>query len=258
MTAPAITVANVSYTYPDGRQAIREVSLRLGEGESLGLIGPNGAGKTTLLSIIAGLSQPQTGAVEIFSRTFDGKQDAELRRRLGFVFQESEDQLFSSTVFDDVAFGPLNFGLPLDDVRSRVEEALRQVGLEGFGDRVPHHLSSGERQKVAIATVLSYRPDVLMLDEPTSDLDPRSRHDLVHLLRATSQARIVASHDLEFVLRTCQRVMLLDEGSVITEGITAEIFGNHDLLKEHGVEAPLGLRGLDAAELRQLLEDEGE
>jgi cobalt/nickel transport system ATP-binding protein len=254
----AITVSGLSYTYPDGRRAIDRVSFRLGAGESIGLIGPNGAGKTTLFHLIAGLLPPGEGSIRIFGKTFDGKDDARVRRHLGFVFQETEDQLFSPTVFDDVAFGPLNFGQPLEGVRRQVAEALRQVGLEGFEERVPHHLSSGERRRVAIATVLSYRPDVLILDEPSSDLDPRGRRELVKLLRATSQARIIASHDLEFILRTCERVLVIDGGRLQAEGPTAEVLCNGSLLEAHGLLAPLGLRHLEPGELLALLDGEEE
>lgn len=253
----AIAASGLWYRYPDGRLAVEDVSFTLGEGESLGIIGPNGAGKTTLLLLLAGLFPPERGEVLVLGRKFEGKNDVELRRRLGFVFQETEDQLFSPTVFDDVAFGPLHFGMPLTEVRGRVEGALSQVGLSGYEARVPHHLSSGERRRAALATVLSYGADILVLDEPSSDLDPRGRRELVRLLRATHQARLVASHDFEFILRTCERVLLMDKGRIRADGRAVEVLCDRDLLSQHGLEVPLGLEGRKPEEVRGLLEGEG-
>lgn len=253
MTAEAILVKDLRYSYPDGRSAVQDVSFRLERGESLGLLGPNGAGKTTLFHLVAGLLKPAGGEVRVFGKTFDGNDEREVRRHLGYVFQETEDQLFSPTVLDDVAFGPLNFGLPRPSIRERVAESLRQVGLSGFEERVPHHLSSGERRRVAIAAVLSYAPDVLILDEPSSDLDPRGRRELVRLLRATPQARIVASHDLEFILRSCDRALLMDEGRIHASGSTTDLLSNEELLEAHGLEVPLGLRDLEPRQLEELL-----
>ncbi|MBI4603299.1 MAG: ABC transporter ATP-binding protein [Planctomycetes bacterium] len=254
VTVPAVAVAGACYTYPDGRLAVADVSLRLDPGDSLGLIGPNGAGKTTLFHLIAGLLVPERGTIEVFGTRYGAGDDRQVRRRLGLVFQETEDQLFSPRLFDDVAFGPLNFGLPAAEVRARVEDALRKAGLDGFEDRVPHHLSCGERRRAALATVLSYSPDVLILDEPSNDLDPRGRQELVRLLRRMGEARLVASHDIELVLRTCGRVAIMDMGRIVASGATAEVLSDRSLLQAHGLELPLGLRGLGAAELERLLE----
>lgn len=252
MTA-AVSVSHVSYTYPDGRNAVTDVTFTLEKGETAGVIGPNGAGKTTLFLLITGLISPEQGEVTVFGKTYTEKDDRDVRRHLGFVPQETEDQLFSATLFDDVAFGPLNFGVPREAVRSRVEEALRKVGLSGYEERVPHHLSSGERRRAALATVLSYGPDVLVLDEPSNDLDPRGRRELAHLLRATHQGRIVASGDLEFILRTCDRVLVMDSGRIVADGAPIDILCNATLLDAHGLEAPLGLRGMTPDQLRELL-----
>jgi cobalt/nickel transport system ATP-binding protein len=261
VSAPAIRARDLDYTYPDGRRAVRSVGLEIGAGEAVGLIGPNGAGKTTLLLLLAGLLRPQRGEVTVFGNSFEGAGEREARRRVGFVFQETEDQLFSPTVFDDVAFGILNFApttgrIDADGVRGKVAEALRQVGLTGYEDRVPHHLSCGERRRVALATVLSYEPEVLVLDEPSNDLDPRGRRELAFLLRTTAHARLVASHDMEFVLRTCDRVLILNDGAIRADGGVHDVLCDTALLESHGLEIPLGLRGLSAAALRELIERE--
>jgi cobalt/nickel transport system ATP-binding protein len=252
----AIAASGLWYRYPDGRLAVEDVSFTLEEGESLGIIGPNGAGKTTLLHLLAGLCTPERGEVLLLGKKLDEKNHSDLRRHLGIVFQETEDQLFSPTVFDDVAFGPLNFGLPLEEVRRRVAEALGQVGLSGYESRVPHHLSSGERRRAALATVLSYGPEILVLDEPSSDLDPRGRRELVKLLRATRQARLVASHDFEFILRTCERVLLLEKGRVRADGRAMDLLCDGDLLARHGLDVPLGLKGMKSEDLKGILERE--
>ncbi|MBN1444115.1 MAG: ABC transporter ATP-binding protein [Planctomycetes bacterium] len=253
MTEAALAARDIEFTFSDGRQAIRGVSLEIARGEPAGLIGPNGAGKTTLIHVLAGLLKPQRGTVEVFGEPIGVDGDAGARRRIGLVFQQTEDQLFSPTVFDDVAFGPLNYGFPRGEVHERVRDALRRVGLEQAEDRVPHHLSSGERRRAAIATVLSFDPEILILDEPTSDLDPRGRRDLARLLGSMSQARFVAAHDLELILLTCRRVLLIDEGKIRADGPAAEIIGDHRLLEAHGLEAPFGLRGLGARALEDLI-----
>lgn len=256
MTA-AVSVSHLSYTYPDGRNAVTDVTFTVEKGEAVGVIGPNGAGKTTLFLLVTGLLSPEHGEITVCGKSYTERDDREVRRHLGFVPHETEDQLFSATLFDDVAFGPLNFGVPREAVRARVEEALRKVGLSGYEERVPHHLSSGERRRAALATVLSYEPDVLVLDEPSNDLDPRGRTELVRFLRATHQGRIVASCDLEFILRTCDRVLVMDSGRVIAGGTTIDILCNRSLLDAHGLEVPLGLRGRTSDQLRELLEAEG-
>ena len=253
----ALSVSHVSYRYPDGRNAVTDVTFTVDEGEAVGLIGPNRAGKTTLFLLVTGLLSPEQGEISVFGKSYTDEDDREVRRRLGFVPQGTEDQLFSATLFDDVAFGPLNFGVPREAVRARVTEALRKVGLSGYEERVPHHLSSGERRRAALATVLSYEPDLLVLDEPSNDLDPRGRSELVGLLRATDQGRIVASCDFEFILRTCDRVLVLDAGRVIADWATADILCDRALLEAHGLEVPLGLRGCSPAQVRELLEAEG-
>jgi len=253
VTETAVRLADVGYDYPDGREAVAGATLALAPGEAVGLLGPNGAGKTTLLYLIAGLLAPRSGTVEIFGERYGAGRDRELRRRLGIVFQETDDQLFSPTVRDDVAFGPLNFGFPPAEIRERVREALRQTGLEGYEERAPHHLSSGEKRRAALATVLSYAPDVLLLDEPSNDLDPRARKSLVRLLRASREARLIATHDLELVALICDRVLLMDRGRIVADGPAAELLCDREQLEAHGLELPLGLRGLRADDLRARL-----
>lgn len=250
---PLLEAADLTYAYPDGRLAVRSVTLSLEQGETVGLLGPNGAGKTSLFLLLAGLLEPRQGGVKVLGKPFGPRADVSLRRHIGFVAHETEDQLFSSSVFDDVAFGPLNFGMEPDRVRRAVRETLERVGLGGYEPRVPHHLSSGERRRVALATVLSYQPDLLILDEPSSGLDPRGRRELIDLLNSSREARIVASHDLEFILRTCARAIVLDAGHVVADRPVPEIISDHELLEGHGLEAPLGLRGRSAVQLRALL-----
>ena len=251
--APAVTARGLGYTYPDGRIALGGVTFSIAPGEAVGIIGPNGAGKTTLFMLLAGLFTPAEGEVSIFGRPWASGHDRELRRRVGLVFQTTDEQLFSPTVFDDVAFGPLNFGFPRGEVRERVARSLAAVGLTGYEGRSPHHLSSGERRRVAIATVLAYDPEILILDEPTSDLDPRGRRELVGLLLGMDQARIIASHDLEFIARTCSRVILLAGGGLRADSPATRILCDAGLLEANGLEVPLGLHGLDAPGLERLL-----
>jgi len=234
---PAIEVRNLSYQYPDGREALRDVSFTVAEGECVGLIGPNGAGKSTLLQHLNGIlperSDRQT-AVRIL-----GETAVETRRRaVGFLFQDPDDQLFCPTVWEDVAFGPEQLGFG----REVVSEALAQVGLTGFKNRSPHHLSHGEKRRVCLAGVLACRPRVLALDEPTSDLDPRGRRELKGFLRQISATKLIATHDLELVVELCARTIVMDAGRMIVEGPTAELLNDEALMLAHGLERPHILR----------------
>jgi cobalt/nickel transport system ATP-binding protein len=257
----AITVHNLTYCYPDGTEAIKDISLEIGEGESVALMGPNGAGKTTLFLHLNGLLSdagcriPDTGGkggrgdledaavVKIFDTIVDGKKSLrEIRQRVGIVFQNPEDQLFCPTVFDDVAFGPLNYGLPSEEVRARVRDALEAVGMSGFEDRVPHHLSFGEKKRVSLATVLSMNPEIILLDEPTSNLDPRGRRKVIHVIESLRITKIIATHDLEMALELCQRGIILDKGRIVADGQTPDILNDKCLLEAHGLEVPYSLR----------------
>ena len=236
---PAIEVKGLGFVFEDGRRALDGIGFSLAAGESLGIVGPNGAGKTTLFLTLLGIYRPREGEIRVFGTPFPTTNGArfppQLRRRIGLVFQETDDQLFSPTVFDDVAFGPLNFGLSGDAIRDRVREALDAVDLAGYEDRTPHHLSAGEKRRLAIATVISYEPDILILDEPTSNLDPRGRRQLVALLEKMPHARLIASHDLDFVRDTCERVLLIEGGRIRADGPTDVILDDTKLLEEHGL-----------------------
>ncbi len=240
---PVIDIDNLTYHYPDGTEALRDVSFQIGAGESMALMGPNGAGKTTLFLHVNGLIKSNSGAVKIFGVSVDGKRSLkEIRRRVGIVFQNPDDQLFCPTVFDDVAFGPLNYGLPAQEVISRVQDALKAVGMPDFGDRVSHHLSFGEKKRISLATILSMKPDIILLDEPTSNLDPRARRNVIEVIRGMSATKIIATHDLEMALELCQRGIVLDSGRVVADGHIWDILRDKDLLEEHGLEVPYSLR----------------
>lgn len=231
----AIEVRELRYRYADGREALRGISFAVAEGECVGLVGPNGAGKSTLLLHLNGiLPEKPTGAVMVF-----GRMDwAALRREIGLLFQDPDDQLFCPTVWEDVAFGPQQLGLGDEAVRA----ALAQVGLTGFEERAPHHLSRGEKRRVCLAGVLACRPRILALDEPTSDLDPRGRRELRELLRSLPATKLIATHDLELVVELCPRVILLDRGKIIADGATRELLNDEALMLAHGLERPHSLQ----------------
>jgi len=240
---PAIRVQNMSFAYPGGQQALEEVSFALACGERAGLIGANGSGKTTLFLCLCGVLGIKPGMAQLAG--LDPAIPAQRRRlpaHVGIVFQNSDDQLFNATVFDDVAFGPLNLNLPADQVRAHVAEALERVSLTGFDERVPYHLSGGEKRRAALAGVLAMRPGILLLDEPSMFLDARGRHDLILLLHDLPGTRIIATHDLEMILETCNRVLLLDHGRLIADGPVRELLADVALMSAHGLEVPHSLR----------------
>ncbi|MCL4178928.1 MAG: energy-coupling factor ABC transporter ATP-binding protein [Verrucomicrobia bacterium] len=235
-----VEVERLRYAYPQGRSALDGISFHLSHGERVGLIGPNGAGKTTLLLALAGLLDPFAGTIMVAGcnlATAAGRR--QVHQKLGFVFQNPDDQIINATVADDVAFGPLNLGLPEDEVRRRVDQSLHRVGLPTeCRDRVPFHLSSGEKRRVAIAGVLAMEPEVVLMDEPTSDLDPRGRRELRQILDALPITRIISSHNLEFVLDTCDRALLLDEGQLRADGPVRQVLADEELMLRHGLEVP--------------------
>jgi cobalt/nickel transport system ATP-binding protein len=237
MTPIVIEIDNLVYAYPDGRQALQGVSLTVQEGEKVAVTGPNGAGKSTLFLHLNGILNGD-GMVRVMDMEVTDRHLGAIRAKVGMVFQDPDDQLFSPTVFEDVAFGPLHIGLPEGEVRRRVSWALAQVGMEGFQDRMPHHLSLGERKRIAIATVLSMDPAILVLDEPTSELDPRSRRSLIRLLRELPQTMLVASHDMRLVRDLCSRTVILDEGRIVADGPTSRLLADVELLERHGLEQP--------------------
>jgi cobalt/nickel transport system ATP-binding protein len=234
----AIMVRDLRFRYHDGTEALRGLNFSVAEGECVGLIGPNGAGKSTLLLHLNGILPEETDdsqSVKIF-----GESDLTARRRAaGLLFQDPDDQLFCPTVFEDVAFGPQQFG---GDVAASVQRALAEVGLAGFEKRSPHHLSHGEKRRVCLAGVLACEPRVLVLDEPTSDLDPRGRRELKELLKKIPATKIIATHDLEFVVELCPRVLVMDGGAIVADGVTVELLNDEALMLRHGLERPHILR----------------
>jgi len=243
----AIHVEGLTYAYAHEARApalaLDGISFDVAVGECVGLVGPNGAGKTTLFLCLAGVYRRKGGTVRVAGLDPAQKeQRRQLPAHVGIVFQNSDDQLFNATVLDDVAFGPLNLGLPPDEVRSRVTEALARVGLTGFEQRVPFHLSGGEKRRVALAGVLAMRPEVLLLDEPSIHLDPRGRREFIRLIQGLEVTRLIASHDLELILETCQRCLVLDRGRVMAEGLARQLLADTALMEAHGLEVPYSLR----------------
>lgn len=232
--AEIVKIENLSFCYPDGQPALTNVSLTIHQGETVALLGPNGAGKSTLLLHLNGILR-SNGRVKVFGRPVDDDNLREVRSKVGLVFQNPDDQLFSPTVFDDVAFGLINLGYSEAEVRQSVANALEWVGMTGYEQRSPHHLSLGEKKRIAIATVLSMNSEILVIDEPTSNLDPRSKWALVDLLKRLPMTRIIASHDLELVRVLCQRAVILDHGQVIADGKAEDILADIPLLRAHGL-----------------------
>jgi cobalt/nickel transport system ATP-binding protein len=238
----AIRVQDLTYAYPAGPTALDRVSFTVVEHESVGLVGPNGAGKTTLFLCLSGVLPCTTGTIQLARLDpADPVQRRALPAKVGIVFQNSDDQLFNATVFDDIAFGPLNLGLGPKEVKQRVTEALARVGLDEFEQRIPFHLSGGEKRRVALAGVLAMRPEILLLDEPSMYLDPRGRRELIQLINGLKVTKLIAAHDLELVRETCQRVLVLDRGHLVSDGPVRTILANAELMEAHGLEVPHSL-----------------
>jgi len=237
----AVEITDLSYTYPDGNSALHSINLTISQGESIGIIGRNGAGKSTLLLHLNGVLYSDN-AVKILGMPLIKKNFKLIREKVGLVFQDPDDQLFMPTVFDDIAFGPINKGLDGDEVKTLVFDTLKMVGMNGYEERITHHLSYGEKKRIAIATALSLKSEILVLDEPSSNLDPESRKELIKLLRELNVTKIIASHDLEMILELCNRSVLIDKGEIITVEETRKILQNETLLLKHGLEMPLTLK----------------
>jgi cobalt/nickel transport system ATP-binding protein len=235
---PAITLNQLSFAYPDGRVALQNVSVTIESGEKVALVGPNGAGKSTLLLHLNGVLGALDGSVCIADVEVRRDTLRKVRALVGLVFQDPDDQLFSPTVFDDVAFGPLHMGLAESEVRARVAWALEQVDMQGFEDRMPHHMSVGQRKRVAVATVLSMEPQVLALDEPSAGLDPRARRGLVDLLQSLSQTMLVSTHDMRLIAEVFPRTIILANGQVAHDAPTDELLSDRVLLEQYGLEMP--------------------
>ena len=232
-----LVVKDLHFSYPDGHAALHGVSLKLCSGDKVALVGPNGAGKSTLMLHLNGILGGR-GEVEIAGQVLRRGNLPAIRSMDGLVFQNPDDQLFSPTVFEDVAFGPLHMGLPEADVRARVDAALEAVRMTGYRDRLSHHLSVGEKKRIAIATVLSMNPSLLILDEPSAGLDPRARRTLINLLRELPITMLVSTHDMKLVEELFPRTIVMDEGRVVADGLTHEILEDEKLLTAHGLEKP--------------------
>ena len=243
MSHHLVEAENLRHVYPDGTVALRDISFRITHGESVAVIGANGAGKSTLLLHLNGYLAPTSGMVRVGDLSFTKKTLPEIRRRVGMVFQDPDDQLFMPTVYEDVAFGPVNLGLSAGEVEARVREALERVGAAHLRERPPYRLSGGEKKRVAIATVLSMAPDILVMDEPTNGLDPLARRRLIGLLADFRHTKIFTSHDLDMVLEPCGRTIVLHDGEVRADGPTREIFRNDALLAGCSLERPLSMQG---------------
>jgi cobalt/nickel transport system ATP-binding protein len=233
-----VDLEHVHFRYPDGFEALRGVDLHIGAGEKVALVGPNGAGKSTLMLQLNGTLRPEHGSVRVADLPVGKETIRRVRAEVGLVFQDPDDQLFSPTVFDDVAFGPLHMGLAADEVHRRVERALAAVGMAAFAHRVPHRMSLGQRKRVALATVLSMDPSILVFDEPSAGLDPRGRRELIRLLRSLDQTMLVSTHDMRLVAEVFPRTVVMDDGQVVADGATGDILADAALLEAHGLEAP--------------------
>jgi len=240
MSLPVLDVRGLAYAYPGGHQALFGVDLHVHAGERVALLGPNGAGKTTFALHLNGILTPGRGSVTVSGLPVTGDSLLEVRRRVGIVFQDPDDQLFMTTVRDDVAFGPANLGVRGAELDARVAEALRAVGVEDLAGRAPHHLSFGQRRRVAIATVLAMRPEVLVLDEPSSNLDPVSRRELAGILRSLDVTVLMVTHDLPYAVELCERAVVLSEGTVVADGPTRTLLADGQLMARHRLELPVG------------------
>jgi cobalt/nickel transport system ATP-binding protein len=248
MSHHIVEARELSFAYADGTRALDGVSFRIEHGESVAIVGANGAGKSTLLLHLVGCLVPTAGAVRVGDVPLAKATLAMVRRAVGMVFQDPDDQLFMPTVFEDVAFGPANQGLLPDEIEARAQRALEAVGAAHLRDRPPYRLSIGEKRRVAIATALSTSPDILVLDEPTSSLDPRSRRQLIALLSRFSHTKILATHDLDLVLELCDRTIVLARGRIAADGRTEELLRDRALLEANGLELPLRLQGSPAGD----------
>ncbi|WP_202919211.1 energy-coupling factor ABC transporter ATP-binding protein [Saccharothrix deserti] len=241
-SAPALVVEKLAYAYPDGHQALFGVNLRVERGERVAVLGPNGAGKTTFVLHLNGVLGGGSGRVEVAGLPVEKEHVKEIRRRVGVVFQDADDQLFLPTARQDVAFGPANFGLRGAELDERVDGALRAVGMAEFADRSPLHLSGGQRRRVALATVLACDPEILVLDEPSANLEPVARRELAEVLLGLDRTMLMVTHDLPYALQLCPRSVLIDGGVVVADGPTRELLADTELLARHRLELPFGFR----------------
>lgn len=240
MSVPTIAVTGLGFHYPDGTPALNNVDLHIHPGETVALLGPNGAGKTTLILHLNGIHLPQQGTVSVSGLPLTRDNLMEIRRRVGIVFQDPDDQLFMPTVRADVEFGPRNLGLEGAALAERVDGALRAMDVTDLADRPPNHLSFGQKRRVAIAGVLAMEPSIIVLDEPTSNLDPASRRELAEALKSLDTTQLIVTHDLPFAYQMCERAIVIDGGEIVATGSTTEILANEALLAQHRLELPYG------------------
>jgi cobalt/nickel transport system ATP-binding protein len=237
---PSLEVSGLAYAYPDGHQALFGVGLTVARGERVALLGPNGAGKTTLVLHLNGILTGGAGTVTVAGLPVAKANLAEIRRRVGIVFQDPDDQLFMPTVREDVAFGPAAAGMRGAELEARVRKALALVGMEEYADRPPHHLSFGQRRRVAVATVLAMEPEILVLDEPSSNLDPASRRELADILRSLDVTVLMVTHDLPYALELCPRAVILSDGVIVADAPTGDLLSDDELMRSHRLELPFG------------------
>lgn len=236
-----ITVENLNFSYHKDEPILKDITFNANEKDSIGIIGANGVGKSTLLKLLVGLELDFTGSIRIEEIPLEKKTLAKIRQKIGYVFQDSDSQLFMTNVYQDVAFAPKNYGLPEAEVKHRVSEALERVHITELKDKPIYQLSGGEKKLVSIATILSMTPDIILMDEPSAALDPKNRRNLIKILNEFEHLKIITSHDLDFVWDTCKRTILMSDGKIVADGPTEEILCNQMLLEEHGLELPLSL-----------------
>lgn len=244
MTKIHLETKDLTFTYPDGTQALKNVNIQVKKGEKIAIIGPNGAGKSTLFSHFNGLTEPTSGHIEIDGEKiiYEREELLKVRQKVGIVFQDPNDQLFAPTVKEDVAFGPMNLGLDYDEVSKRITESLEMVGMSGFENKTPHHLSGGQQKRVAIAGIVAMRPDIMILDEPTAGLDPEGVDKVLNILNKLNNegmSIVISSHDIEMVNEFADKIFVLYNGEIIAQGNNNEIFSNKELLKKAHLKAPV-------------------
>ena len=237
-----IDIENVSFGYEKGKEILSQISLHAAETDSIGIIGANGVGKSTLLKLMVGLYLDFEGSIRIEEIPVEKSTLSQIRSKIGYVFQDSESQLFMNTAYEDIAFAPKNYGLPESEVQRRVEQALRRIHIEHLKDKQIYKMSGGEKKLVSIATILSMTPDIILMDEPSIALDPRNRRNLIHILNSFEHLKIIASHDLDLILDTCERTVLMANGRIVREGLTKEILTDKELLEANGLELPFCLQ----------------
>lgn len=238
-----IECRDVTFSYQKGREVLRGICLAVEHGESVGLVGANGVGKSTFLKLLVGLITGYEGEIHVQGQPVTKKHLTDIRKKVGYVFQDSDSQLFMSTVHDDVAFGPRNYGYSEEETEQRVVDALQKVRIEALRDRQIYRMSGGEKKLASIATILAMEPEIVLLDEPSIALDPRNRRNLIGILNDMPETKVIASHDLDMILDTCERTVLLAEGKIICQGDTTEILRDRELLETYGLELPLCMQG---------------